>query len=218
MAGPLFFQLAEALRAERGGFGGGLARPKSLVRVPLCALTGGLPTEACPRTRRGWFWPGVSPVAPCDVHRRVRVDPATGRRLCRGSTGPAKLEVDEFWPSDLLRIFAEAGVPRRQPPAPEPGCSLDGLAASGLAPQIVSPMKAVTYAVRVSGGEASIPLVAAADADVRKVSWFLGDRLLGESSPREPLFWSAEPGRFTVRAVDDHGRSDSRELVVALEK
>lgn len=221
MAGPLFFALAEALATDRG-LGGGLPRPRSLVKVPLCALSGGLPTDACPRTRRGWFWPGVSPVTPCEVHRKVPVDPATGLRACRGHRGPVKVEVDEFWPSDLLRIFAEAGLPRRQPPAVEAGCPGDALAAMGQAPQILSPVKGVTYAVRLSGGEAQVPLLVAADADVRQVSWFIadraGERLLGEGAPRAPFLWAAEPGHFVVRAVDDHGRSDSRALEVELEQ
>jgi penicillin-binding protein 1C len=79
-------------------------------------------------------------------------------------------------------------------------------------------MKAVTYAVRLSGGDSSIPLIAAADGDVRELTWFIGDRLLGKALPRAPLLWTPEPGRFVVRAVDDHGRSDSRDLVVTLEK
>ena len=217
-AGPLFFALVEALRAERGDLGPGPARPRALVQVPLCALSGALPTSACPRKQRGWFWPGVSPIAPCEVHRRIAVALGTGKRVCRGYRGATRTEVHEFWASDLLHIFAQAGLPRRQPPPSDPGCTLDALAAIGSPPQIVSPVRALTYDARASGGEAVIPLVVAADADVRRVSWFLGDQLLGETDPRKPLLWGAVPGKFVVRAVDDHGRSASRELLVGMEK
>jgi penicillin-binding protein 1C len=187
------------------------------VQVPVCALSGALPTEACPLKRKAWFWPGVSPVRACDVHRKVAVEAGTGRRACRGTPGPIRTEVDEFWPSDLLRIFEEAGLPRRRPPLPAPGCSLDALAATGVPPEIVSPMRAVTYAARISEGEALVPLLATADADVRKISWFLGDRLLGESDPREAFLWPAPAGDYVVRAVDDHGRAASRDLKVGLQ-
>jgi penicillin-binding protein 1C len=183
----------------------------------VCALSGGLPTDACPLTRRAWFWPGVSPVRPCEVHRKVAVDLASGRRVCSGTRGATRVEVDEFWPSDLLRIFAQAGLPRRLPPASEAGCSLDALAATGHPPEIVSPVRGVTYAARLSGGEAFVPLMATADADVRRISWFLGGQLLGESDPRQPYLWPATAGDYLVRAVDDHGRSSSRSLAVGLE-
>lgn len=218
LAGPLFFALVEAMVAEVGSLGVGLARPRALVQVPLCSVSGALPTDACPRTERGWYWPSVSPVEACSIHRRIAVDVRDGHRVCRGHVGPTRLEVDEFWPSDLLRIFAEAGLPRRQPPSPEARCAVEALAVMGTPPQIISPVRAVTYAVRLSGGEAVIPLVAAADADVRQLSWFLGDRLLGQGDARQPLLWSAAPGRYVVRAVDDHGRSSSRDLVVDLER
>jgi penicillin-binding protein 1C len=145
------------------------------------------------------------------------VDLATGRRVCRGASGSTRLEVDEFWPSDLLRIFAEAGLPRRVPPPFEPGCSLDSLAATGNPPEIVSPVRGVIYAARLSGGEAFVPLMATADADVRRISWFLGGQLLGESDPRKPYLWPAAAGAYVVRAVDDHGRSASRNLAVGLQ-
>jgi len=217
IAGPLFFALADALKGEGLGFGQGLARPRSLVKVPVCALSGGLPTAACPLRRYAWFWPGVSPVRPCEVHRKVRVDALTGRRVCGAHRGETRVEVDEFWPSDLLRIFALAGLPRRLPPPPEPGCSLDALAATGDPPEIVSPVRGVTYAARLTGDEAIVPLTATADADVQRISWFLGGRLLGESDPREPFLWPAAAGDYVVRAVDDHGRSASRSLTVGLE-
>jgi penicillin-binding protein 1C len=221
VAGPLFFALADALRAERVSFGEGLARPRSLVKVPVCALSGALTTDACPLQRRAWFWPGVSPVRACEVHRKVVVDLATGRRVCRGTRAAGRastrVEVDEFWPSDLLRIFAQAGLPRRLPPAPDPECSLDALAATGDPPEIVSPVRGVTYVARLTGGEAFVPLMATADADVRKISWFLGGQMLGESDPREPYLWPAAAGDYVVRAVDDHGRSTSRNLAVGLE-
>jgi penicillin-binding protein 1C len=88
------------------------------------------------------------------------------------------------------------------------------MARSGLPPSITSPQVGVDYAVRASGGSQSIPLLATADADAREMFWFVDERLVGKSRPGEALPWEARPGRYLVRAVDDHGRADARELRV----
>jgi uncharacterized membrane protein len=44
------------------------------------------------------------------------------------------------------------------------------------------------------------------DGDSRQVYWFVDDSFAGVSPSGTPLFWSARPGKFTVRAVDEQGR------------
>lgn len=47
--------------------------------------------------------------------------------------------------------------------------------------------------------------------------WFVDDAYVGRANPGEPVFWHpASAGRFRIRAVDDHGRSDERQVDVAL--
>ncbi len=40
-----------------------------------------------------------------------------------------------------------------------------------------------------------------------KRDWFAGGRFLGSSAPARPLLWAASPGTWTLRAVDESGRS-----------
>jgi len=44
------------------------------------------------------------------------------------------------------------------------------------------------------------------------VSWFVNEEYLGASIGGKPYFWQPKPGKFVVRAVDDLGRSSSREV------
>ena len=44
----------------------------------------------------------------------------------------------------------------------------------------------------------------------------LDGKLLGRSDSTEPFYWTPEPGRFTVRAVDGHGRSDAEAIRVVV--
>jgi penicillin-binding protein 1C len=123
--------------------------------------------------------------------------------------------VVEFWPSELRKIFAQAGIRKPAPPPFEAGCDLEQQAASGYAPQIRSPLAGLIYTLGQGDGEfEAIPLQANAEGDVRKLYWFVGKRLIATVAGGETLFWPAEPGQHLLRVVDDHGRAASVSLTV----
>ena len=90
--------------------------PENLRRVEVCAVSGDLPGPDCHDRKWTWFIPGKSPIKVCDIHRRVVIDDRTGLIACPPYHGPNHTEVFEFWPSDMLKIFQQAGIPRRFPP------------------------------------------------------------------------------------------------------
>ena len=214
-AAPLFFDVVDGLRAARVD----LAEPRrqwplALKRVEVCRASGDLPNAWCPERGETWFIPGKSPIRLSRVHRAVPVDTATGQLAC-GPFDPARMrmQVFEYWPSDLARVFAQAGIPRQRPPAGD--CGQDWL---GSPLQITSPFRATRYALRLSHPEqAQLSLSATVDADVSRVYWFAGDSYLGASAPGAALAWTPpRAGRFRLSAVDDRGREDSREVEVTL--
>jgi penicillin-binding protein 1C len=95
-----------------------------------------------------------------------------------------------------------------------PDCTSDFAADDGQAPQIVSPLRGEVYTKRVSrDGDERITFNATVDASVQNLYWFVDDGFVGSTNAREPLMWQPTlAGTFTLRAVDDHGRSDSRAL------
>ncbi len=213
-AAPLFFDIVDALQA-RGPMRDAYALSQSdlkAVTLEVCSVSGGAPGPHCPGRTKTWFIPGVSPIAICDVHREVLVDTVSGRRACRHSG--TRAEVFEFWPSDLLRIFRQAGIPRRRPPAYDPACGLTDRSGRGLPPRITSPLSGVTYHASATD-PGPIPLSAVADADARELFWFADGALVGHSLSGKPLLWTPRPGRSTVRVVDDQGRGDTRDIEVA---
>ena len=227
-AAPLFFEIADALlagHAELAAFAP--PRPPGLTRIEVCSASGELPNAACPQRSMTWFIPGVSPIRVSNLHRRVSVDIRTGRQACPDALGridPAttRTEVHEYWPSDLQRLFVQAGMPRRPPPAAG-DCA--GLAAVGAAaPVIVSPLAGATYTLRVDRAEISpatpephtVPLQANAQGDVTALYWFVDDAFIGTARPGEVLLWApARSGRYQVRVVDDHDRASTRAVEVA---
>ena len=110
----------------------------------------------------------------------------------------------------------EAGIPRRKPPE-NADCS-DAGAPDGTPPRIVSPQRGSDYVLRLGQSDrGSIALNATADGDTRTLYWFVDDAYVGHSAPDQPLYWRPKTaGDFKVRAVDDRGRSDARELAVRL--
>lgn len=215
-AAPLFFRLVDGIATSRHIAEPAFRQPPRLERVEVCRASGDLPNAECPETVSTWYIPGTSPIRISQVHRRVWTDTRTGKQACPPyDPDHTRSEIYEFWPSDLLQLFARAGMPRRQPPPPA-DCQRD--VPTGTPPGITSPLTAVTYTLRAARMDAqSIPLAANADSDVRRLHWFVDDSYVGTSAPGTALAWHpSSAGRYLVRAVDDRGRVDSRALEVAV--
>ena len=216
-AAPLFFRLADAIAVNDPKLVEPVFRqPPRLERVDVCSASGDLPNAECPQIASTWYIPGVSPIRISQIHRRVWIDTRTGQQACPPyDPTVTRSEVFEYWPTDLLQLFAQAGMPRRRPPAAA-SCQRD--VPSGTPPHITSPVTSATYTVRAARiGHESIPLAANADSEVRKLHWFIDENYIGTGIPGIAIGWNPEhSGRYIVRAVDDRGRADSRELNVAL--
>lgn len=220
-AAPLVFQIVDALRANGGVHWTAHLPPPgaNLRQVEFCAVSGQLPLAGCKDRVNGWFIPGITPISTCTVHREVLVDAESGLRVAvDDGTRELKREVYEFWPSNLLELFAKAGLPRRLPPAFLPGCGPESIAANtgkGKALRIVSPKAGLSYAVRASDDASwSLTLKAETDTDVAQLYWFAGKQFLGVSRRLESFGWRPSAGHYTVTALDDHGRSDSVAVTV----
>jgi penicillin-binding protein 1C len=214
-AAPLLFRIIDALRSQ-GLDSDDLPRPKprNLARVDVCAASGDLPNADCPQTVSTWYIPGKSPIRISELHRRIYID-AAGHRVCGPGPG-IRQEIYEFWTSDMLRLFREAGMPRRVPPA-TPDCGAAAADSSGDdrdAPQIVSPLRGVVYTLRIGHLE-PLALRATIAARAQAIYWFADNAYLGRAPHGESLAWlPPQPGHYRLRAVDDGGAADTREVDV----
>lgn len=211
-AAPLFFRIIDSLRTQ------GLDRPAAepapppgVSRVEVCSASGDLPNALCTERSSTWFIAGTSPIRVSDLHRAVTVD-ASGAPTCARGPG-THTEVYEYWPTDLQRLFREAGMPRRQPPA-LPDCGARSNAGADDAPAIISPNSATVYALRLSK-PAPLTLRAHAMDAHDTLFWFANGGLIAKGKPGEALAWTpAAPGRIDLRVVDQHGHADSRTIEV----
>lgn len=212
-AAPLFFRIVDSLRSQ--GLAPGASAvpgPLNLSRVTVCTASGELPNEECTQRSPTWFIPGKSPIKVSTLHRALWVQTATGRAVCGPGPGVER-EVFEYWGSDVLQVFAQAGMPRRVPPA-APRCGGSRVLANAEdGPQIVSPLRGANYVLRV-GHDTRLNL----RADARRqgpLYWFAGSAFLGSTPAGKDLPWQPPAtGRYTISAVDASGVSDSREIAV----
>ena len=217
-AAPLFFESIDAIRNSTQ-FGTNFFVPlhANVTKVEVCALSGQLPGQHCHHKISTWYIPGKSPIQTCQVHREIEIEENSGYRACPGTLTPVHRKIFEFWPSDLLLLFEQAGMPRQTPPPFDPSCTIVTAAGGHLPPQITSPERKVVYSLRSATlGEDSVPLAAVTDADAALVYWFADQTFLGTSTSGKPFLWKPQPGDFVVRAVDDLGSADSIPVKVQL--
>ena len=171
-AAPLFFRIVDSVRGQTPATSDAWrVPPATLSRVEVCAASGDLPNEHCPERADTWFIPGKSPIRVSTLHRSVLVDTRTGRATC-GETSTTRQEIHEFWSSDMLRLFREAGMPRRAPPS-QPACAARFVdATDGEAPQITSPLRGAVYTMRLSH-PGTVELRATHAARRRTLYWFV---------------------------------------------
>jgi penicillin-binding protein 1C len=205
LAGPVFFSLVDRLRTHGVVPFARDPSPLNLKKIEVCALSGALPGADCPHRKQSWFIPGVSPIATCAIHRRIRIDEASGLRLCPGERGGTE-KVYEFWDSSMRNLFAQAGLGRASPPAYEPRCGIPPSDSEEI--RIISPEQHVEYRLEPHRG-LELELVSSAPADARQLYWFCDDSLLGQVEPSRAMHWKARVGTFVFRAVDDRGRASS---------
>lgn len=213
-AGSLFFSLIDSLRNQHllDGLDSEILPPKpaNITQIDICAASGDLPNEDCPRLEKTWFIPGVSPIKTSNLHKAVYFD-RHGEVVCKGQAYVDK-EIYEFWPDDMAKLFREAGLPRRQPP-PLPSC-YDGLLGDAAGLQIVSPSSVGVYTLQASK-QTTISLKAKSRSD-GDIFWFANKSYIGKGKASVTLSWlPGEPGNYLIRASDSQGHAVSREVAVA---
>jgi len=212
-AAPLFFSIVDSLRSQ-GLDPGAMARttPANLSRVQVCAASGDLPNAHCKDLANTWFVPGKSPIKVSTLHREVFIDQASGRAVCAPGPG-VHSEVFEFWGTDMLQLFAQAGLPRRIPPVARCGPARTDALAVGDGPQIVAPLRGANYVLRIAH---PTPLSLRANAaQSGPLYWFADAAFVGEAPAGKDLSWSPPAaGRYVLSVVDAQGVTDTREVAV----
>jgi penicillin-binding protein 1C len=200
-AAPLFFDIMQAIVQEPTQW---FAKPIGIDERQVCDLCG-LPGNAyCDNKTTEQFIPnadGPATLNTCQVRQVVHSE--------------AGKEIVDVWPSELAAFFHLHGLPVAQ----VPGYDLSNFAGERYFPPVIqSPVSGAKYIKRfdaLSGSEQQIKVQVAVTNRVKKVDWYMDDKLiLSSDSPYEPFYISPAPGEYTLTAVDETGGSDQVLLVV----
>jgi penicillin-binding protein 1C len=220
-AGPLLFSILSAMLRPQSWTIEGLAKPQTLnlKKLQVCKASGDLASKHCPQTVESWFIPGVSPIKVSNIYRSIPIERSSGKRACWYQYGTTQMQTFEFWPSDFLHIFNQAGISLKTPPKYAEQCSLEQKSRAGLAPVITSPQQSIEYVIQSDSQSRDqairqIPFSAIVEPDVEVLHWFVNAQYVGMSKRGQTFIWQATNGEHVVRVVDDLGRSASKVIRV----
>jgi penicillin-binding protein 1C len=198
-------------------------RPAGLVHLEICALSGLLPTPACPYRRWEWFIDGTQPVEEDHFYRQVTLDAATGR-LADAST-PVERRVSQVvldLPPELRPWARSQGLVLLADLQSPAATGANSQAASLTPLKIVSPAGGSLYllATGFASNAQRILIEAIAAPGVQQVSlWLDGSQVASFSSAPYQFWWTLAAGehRIWAQAVLSDGRqikSDEVSFVV----
>ncbi len=223
IAAPLLFEIIDSIisynKSLKQYINDRTINKGTVIPVEVCSISGQIMNRNCSQSITTWFIPGKSPIDKCTIHREILINTENGLRSCGSFAKKIRIEVYEFWQTDLLKLFKIAGIPRRTPPPYDPRCNLTASIEEGSPPQIISPIKNIQYNIRINNkNQNTIPLTAICNIDIKDIFWFVDESYIGKTKVGDTLFWKAVPGKYFIRAVDNHGQSDVQELSVVLAK
>ena len=171
--------------------------PEGLVRAEVCATSGLLPTEHCPKTRWEWFIEGTVPAEPDTFHQPYVIDRRTGL-LADEDTPHAEREERVYLvlPPDAQDWARRQGIP--QPPV-----SVQVLAATDAPARLLSPdphtIFRLTPLVPAESQRIRLRIVAPADAE-RVVYRIDGAPVVESNTAPFDAWWVLLPGEHELSA------------------
>lgn len=195
-AGPIWHEFMR--RALLGQPELEFAVPEGLVRAEVCALSGLLPTEYCPKTRWEWFIEGTVPIESDTFFRPFTLDRRTGL-LADETTPPEEREerVYLILPPEAQDWAIRQGIP--QPPVGARIASGENVPARLLSPD---PHTVFRLTPLLPEDQQRIRLAVAVPSQAEAVAYWLDGALLAtvEEPPYEH-WWSLQPGEHEISAV-----------------
>ncbi len=215
VAAPLLFRIFQLLEGNKQPLW--FRRPRDLIAVDVCALSGMLPGPYCPERKEAWVLSKRVFTERCTLHRSYPVDPVSGYRLCPELEArvPHRQMLFVVFPSRTITWLLSRGIRVSLPPPLHPACQT---LSAGASPKILSPTEGANFFLQqgLPTERQKIPLLASVAPDAEKVYWFVDDRLVASTSPYRPYWLMPLPGSHTIYCVDSQGRTSKPVRIVII--
>ncbi|MCE5258155.1 MAG: penicillin-binding protein 1C [Chloroflexi bacterium] len=186
--------------------------PAGLKQVTVCALSGLLPTEACPHTRSEWFLEENVPRAYCTLHQ---LQDEAGRIISAGQSSTGSLHSIIIWPAELVSWAREQGLE-----VVDQSASLLALGTPRAQTlQIISPADGAVFTLNpaLPAESQRIEIQALASRGFTQAQLYIDDTLVFTwDKPPFSMSWPLNKGRHLlyIEGIGDDGLSQ-RSAVVA---
>ncbi len=171
--------------------------PDGVVRAEVCAISGKLPTEHCPKTVWEWFIEGTVPTEPDTFYQQFVIDTRTGL-LADEYTPPEHREARVYL---VLPPEAEDWARRKGIPQPPLGARIAG--GENVPARLLSPDPYTVFRLTplLPESEQRIRLAVAVPTHTEQVAYWLDDqRLATVTEPPFVYWWALTPGEHDLVA------------------
>ncbi len=210
VATPLLFNLFNAIENENNKEWNTM--PESVNFRYVCAVTGKNPADFCQNVVLDYYLPGISKNVTCDHLIEVKVNEKETLSYCTTCLpeNGYKVKMYEHFSPEIISWMQSKNIPVNLIPAHNPDC--ERVFADG-APVITSPVNQLAYYIDKLDKQ-KMMLNANVGSDVKKVFWYINDKLLTESDAKTPVFFEPEEGKTKISCSDDKGRNTDIEITV----
>jgi penicillin-binding protein 1C len=131
---------------------------------------------------------------------------------CLPSTGKYFRKRYPNHPKELSNYWLQQGLNFQNVPPHNPICSKTN---DDKGPEILGITDRSTYYFE-KNQQGRLQLRCLPEKDVRKVYWYVNDKLLFVSEPHSSVFWKPSKGKFQISVADDRGRKNKIQIEVIL--
>jgi penicillin-binding protein 1C len=185
--------------------------PKDLKVRLVCAESGLAPGDFCQHQVADYFIPLVSNSNKCTHIKQVAVQANEAYSYCTSCLPQSgyKQKIYPNYSPEVMAYYENTGLAYLKIPPHNPACTR---IFDDQAPQIVSPANGREYIVDSKSAE--LMLSCQADNEVKKVYWYINDRLYTSAGAAEKVFFKPIAGTVKISCSDDKGRNSDVQITV----
>lgn len=209
IATPLLFNIFNAI--DYNSANRWFTAPKDLKVRLVCAESGLAPGDFCQHQVADYFIPLISDTKKCTHIKQVAVQPNEAYSYCT-SCLPQNGYKHKIYPNyspEVVAYYEHTGLAYQKIPPHNPACTR---IFDDQAPQIVSPANGREYILDSKSAE--LMLSCQADNEVKKVYWYINDRLYTSAGAAEKVFFKPIAGTVKISCSDDKGRNSDVQITV----
>lgn len=171
----------------------------------VCAETGLLPADSCKSQIIDSYIPTVSTNARCEHLKQTYTNGDESISYCKSCMPENNYKVKWYYnyAPDLIDFYENNHIPYIKIPNHNTECTR---IYTDVEPEISSPTDGMEYLLMEEESK-QLMLSCNVENGVKKVYWYINDKLYQSAQPKEKVFFSPTAGQHKISCVDDKGRN-----------